>query len=118
MRLIVIPTVGDARVVNSEWDALLDVLGIRPQVQIYPQPSPNGPGLLLVFGINPDRPVNHVATAFAGETLQHYRLGWRIITGPAIVLGVDKEGTPIDLEPLEIIRLGARLVRAERTALK
>lgn len=116
MKALIIPTMGDPVVVRGEWDDLVAMLNSE-DVDSYKLPAPpEEPVYVMGCDTDPERlrPVNRVATSFAGDALPP----GRYIPGAAFLSGYDREtGTTTGLGLMDIIKLGAKLVRVERAAI-
>lgn len=119
MKGLVVPTLGDPVVVEGPWDSpgvIAAVLGAQT-FEVLNIPNTKDPLLSLYFdeeGKYRERDVNMVATKLMAGVLQR----GDYIAGPALIAGVDlRTGSSAELDLLDLIKLGARLVRAERTEL-
>lgn len=119
MKALVVPVLGNPVVVTGDWDAAGVIAAVLDceTFELVNIPGTHKPALSLYFDEEGkyERDVNKVATSLVAEVLQ---VG-DYIAGPAMIIGYDPEsGDSVDLDLLDIVRLGARLVRAERNALQ
>lgn len=119
MKGLLVPTVGDPQVVRGVWtdDASITKLLDCQSYAVVVVPNDDPAAQSMFFdeqGPAKQRDVNAVATELVAGRLApgHY------IAGPALIAGFDPEtGVVADFNLLDLIRIGARLVRAERAAL-
>ena len=116
MKALFIPADGHCLVVSGDWNslpALYGQLDCTTVERVLVTPSPDGPRLLMWVdeeGKYGPRPLNQLATELVSDRLDPQ--DW--IAGPALITGESDLGECDALSTLEILRLGARLVRGER----
>jgi len=113
---MVIPVLGDPVVVDGDWNdvsVLLNLLNAEAvTLHALESTSPLMSMLVDSDGKAKQLDVNKIATTLLGMGAGEY------VAGPALIVGSDRRTfLPVELSLLDLIRLGARLVRAERTAL-